>query len=109
MRRQDLIVPYVEADSDKPDTDMAGTMASTLPMAAMFTRNKLIGWAAVIMAIQAFLSETPAQKKNASTPTIFSVFMSLVALGVAYMPLFMPPQIRGRGTETEAPAAVPPA
>jgi hypothetical protein len=29
----------------KEDTsDMSGTMISTLPMAAMFTRNKYVGW-----------------------------------------------------------------
>jgi hypothetical protein len=30
----------------------------------------------VIVAIQAWLSETPAQKKNATTPAVFSVLMS---------------------------------
>jgi len=40
MRREDLIVPYVDPPKEKSDGDMSSTMASTLPMAAIFTRNK---------------------------------------------------------------------
>ncbi|GAB7359603.1 hypothetical protein MBLNU230_g6787t1 [Neophaeotheca triangularis] len=92
MRRADLIVPQPDTpDSDSP-TDVQSTMASTLPMAAIFTRNKMIGWTAVIFSLQGWLSETPAQKAAASTPSYMSFGMALMSVGVAYMPLFMPPQ-----------------
>ncbi|KAF2691506.1 hypothetical protein K458DRAFT_1518 [Lentithecium fluviatile CBS 122367] len=110
MRRADLIVPYAEPTKDKSDGDMASTMASTLPMAAIFTRNKMIGWVAVVFAIQSWLAESPEQKRTASTPAYFSVGMSFMSLLVGYMPLFLPPTPNrvGAGSGTEAPPAAPP-
>ncbi|KAI7116939.1 hypothetical protein KC316_g18834, partial [Hortaea werneckii] len=98
----DLIVPYAEPEKDKENNDMQSTMASTLPMAAMFTRNKLIGWTAVLFSIQGWLSETPDQRANASTPGYFSVGMALLSLGVAYMPLFLPPQSAKAGANLKS-------
>lgn len=101
-------------------------MSSTLPMAAIFTRNKMIGWTSVLFAIQTWLSETPSQRATSSTPAYFSVGMAVLSLGVVslatcsttlkcdadsmfqvYMPLFLPPQAgrAGQGTGTGAPAA----
>ncbi|KAG6027793.1 hypothetical protein E4U41_000838 [Claviceps citrina] len=108
MRRADLIVPYQEpvSSSDKPE--FSSTISSALPMAAMFTRNRYIGWAAVVFAIQNWLGESQDAKKNSSTPGIFSVLMSAMALGVTYMPLFLPPAKGAEGPSgTEAPAPVP--
>ncbi|KAK8230370.1 translation initiation factor SUI1 [Phyllosticta capitalensis] len=79
MRRDDLVIPYTQVES-KSDPDFAGTMSSTLPMAAIFTRNKMVGWAAVIFALQTWLAETPESKSAASTPGIFSVGMSFMSL-----------------------------
>ncbi|KAH7405802.1 hypothetical protein DE146DRAFT_753798 [Phaeosphaeria sp. MPI-PUGE-AT-0046c] len=110
MRRADLIVPYAEPAKDKSDGDMASTMASTLPMAAIFTRNKMIGWVAVVFAIQSWLAETPEQAKTASTPAYFQVGMSAMSLLVSYSSLFLPPvPLRpGMASGTEAPPAAPP-
>ncbi|CZT15127.1 uncharacterized protein RCC_01020 [Ramularia collo-cygni] len=110
MRREDLIVPYTEAAADKEgSSDFNSTMTSTLPMAAIFTRNKLLGWTAVLFAVQGWLSETEAQRAAASQPGYFSVGMSLLSLCVGYMPLFMPPVAGkvGGASGTEAPAAAP--
>ena len=75
----------------------------------IFTRNKIIGWTSVLFSMQQWLSETPAQKETASQPAYFGVGMSLLAVGVAYMPLFLPPQMgkggAAGGTGTGAPAA----
>jgi hypothetical protein len=57
-------------------------MSSTLPMAAIFTRNKMIGWTSVLFAIQSWLSETPSQRATTSTPAYFSVGMAVLSLGV---------------------------
>jgi len=88
---------------------MSSTMSSTLPMAAIFTRNKMLGWTAVLIATQSWLSETASQRSTTGTPAYFSVGMAVLSLGVAYMPLFLPPQPNraGQGTGTGAPAAVP--
>ncbi|KGY14939.1 hypothetical protein PABG_12217 [Paracoccidioides brasiliensis Pb03] len=40
MRRPDLVVPYVEPPEKRQDADMNSTVSSTMPMAAMFTKNK---------------------------------------------------------------------
>ncbi|CAD0099705.1 unnamed protein product [Aureobasidium mustum] len=78
-----------------------GVFGSTLPMAAIFTRNKMIGWVAVIFAVQNWLGETPESQKSGSTPGYMTVGMAL-----AYLPLFMPPVVApGAGSGTEAPAA----
>jgi len=108
MRRPDLIVPYVEPSRDSSDPDMAGTMSSTLPMVAIVTRNKMLGWTAVVFAVQSWLGETPAKKRASATPGYFSVLMAVMALCVAYMPLFLPPVPNRAGTGTEAPAPAPP-
>ncbi|CAK3784968.1 translation initiation factor [Lecanosticta acicola] len=111
MRREDLIVPYMEPEKDKENTDFQSTMTSTLPMAAIFTRNKMLAWTAVLFSIQQWLSETPAQKAVASSPAYFSVGMAVLSLAVGYMPFFLPPAPGARpgpGSGTEAPAATPP-
>ncbi|KAH0288207.1 hypothetical protein M436DRAFT_82693 [Aureobasidium namibiae CBS 147.97] len=106
MRRSDLIVPYAEPANAKSDGDVTAVMGSTLPMAAIFTRNKMIGWVAVIFAVQNWLSETPESQKAASTPGYMTVGMALMSTAVAYLPLFMPPVAApGMGSGTEAPAA----
>ncbi|KJK67735.1 Translation initiation factor SUI1 [Aspergillus parasiticus SU-1] len=42
MRRLDLAIPYVDPPANKDDADMSGAMTSTMPMAAMFTRNRVL-------------------------------------------------------------------
>ncbi|TVY85739.1 hypothetical protein LAWI1_G008641, partial [Lachnellula willkommii] len=42
MKRADLIIPY-QIPTAKEGGDISATLGSTLPMAAMFTRNKFIG------------------------------------------------------------------
>ncbi|KAJ5780986.1 hypothetical protein N7457_006146 [Penicillium paradoxum] len=68
--------------SSKKDMRRAdlGTMSSTLPMAAMFTRNRMIGWVSIVFSLQSWLGESPEQKKNASTPAYMSVLMSCMSI-----------------------------
>ncbi|KAF4971101.1 hypothetical protein FSARC_1992 [Fusarium sarcochroum] len=106
-RRTDLIVPYQEPKGSGEATDLSSTMSTTLPMAAMFTRNKLVGWAAVVFSIQNWLGESEDTKKNSTTPGYFSVGMSIMALAVTYLPMFMPPVGGKQASGTEAPAPVP--
>ncbi|KAK6430217.1 hypothetical protein LTR95_013630 [Oleoguttula sp. CCFEE 5521] len=73
----------------------------------IFTCNKLIGWTSVLFAIQAWLSETPASKASSTTPAIMSFGMAMMGVGVAYLPLFLPPAAGGVGQATPAGAAAP--
>ncbi|KAI5464489.1 hypothetical protein BGZ63DRAFT_153153 [Mariannaea sp. PMI_226] len=91
MRRPDLVIPYQEPKSKGESNDFASTLSNTLPMAAMFTRNKLIGWAAVVFSIQNWLGESEETQKNSATPGYFSIGMSVMSLAITYLPLFMPP------------------
>ncbi|KAI1494579.1 hypothetical protein F5X96DRAFT_526889 [Biscogniauxia mediterranea] len=111
MRRPDLIVPYQEPSVGKPgeNVEFSSTVSSTLPMAAIFTRNRYIGWASVVFSVQSWLGESEETTKNTSTPGYFTIGMSLMALAVTYLPMFLPPQGPRAGTGTEAPAPVPPA
>ncbi|KAK2733333.1 hypothetical protein FQN57_002248 [Myotisia sp. PD_48] len=100
MRNADLMVPYVAPSTKKTDAgDIASTISGTMPMAAMFTRNKLIGCHPTLLT---WMAETPDQKKNASTPAYMSVFMSLMAVLVVYMPLFLPPMAQNSGAKAPA-------
>ncbi|KAL4939065.1 hypothetical protein BDV06DRAFT_225399 [Aspergillus oleicola] len=107
MRRLDLAIPYVDPPKDKNDADMTGAMSSTMPMAAMFTRNRMIGWVAMVFSLQSWLGETEEQKKNASTPAYMSVGMSVMALAVTYLPIFMPPSPGARGAANATPSPTP--
>ncbi|KAF4999465.1 hypothetical protein FDECE_11501 [Fusarium decemcellulare] len=106
-RRPDLVVPYQEPKSSSDTTDFSSTMSTTLPMAAMFTRNKMVGWAAVVFSIQSWLGESEDSKKNSTTPGYFSVGMSIMALAVTYLPMFLPPPGGRQASGTEPPAPVP--
>ncbi|KAK3939441.1 hypothetical protein QBC46DRAFT_342532 [Diplogelasinospora grovesii] len=91
MRRADLIIPYQEPPPKGDSTEFQSTVSSTLPMAAIFMRNKYVGWAAVVFSIQSWLGESKETRQNTSTPGYFSVGMSLMALIVTYLPMFLPP------------------
>ncbi|KAL5353558.1 hypothetical protein ACLOAV_001595 [Pseudogymnoascus australis] len=85
MRREDLIIPYQQpAPKEGGLGDIGSTLSSTVPMAAMFTRNKYIGWASVVIAVQNWLSESPDSKAAASQPAYMGV-------GMSYLPPNVPP------------------
>ncbi|KAK4192555.1 protein Asterix [Podospora australis] len=109
VRRADLIVPFQEPAGKSEGGDFNSTLASTLPMAAIFMRNRYIGWASVAFSLQSWLGESEETKKSASSPGYFSVGMSLMSLVVTYLPFFLPPAGRslGQGTATDAPPPAP--
>ncbi|ROW10396.1 hypothetical protein VMCG_01795 [Cytospora schulzeri] len=107
MRRPDLVIPYQEPMTKSDAPELSSTLSQTLPMAAIFMRNRYIGWAAVVFSIQNWLGESEDNQKNASTPGYFSVGMSLMSLIVTYLPMFLPPapgtQRAATGTEAAPP------
>lgn len=60
---------------------MSSTISTTMPMMAMFTRNKMLGWVAFVFAIQSWLGETPESRKQASTPSYFGVLLAGMCKG----------------------------
>ncbi|CAG9940830.1 hypothetical protein V2G26_016943 [Clonostachys chloroleuca] len=102
MRRPDLIIPYQAPKNSADQADVSSSLSSTLPMAAMFMRHKIIGWASLVVSIQNWLGESEAQKQNSPMPGYLSVGMSLLALGTCYMPLFLPPGAGGVGAKPAA-------
>lgn len=58
----------------------------------MFTRNKMVGWSAVIFAVQGWLNETPGQLASGKQPAYFSVGMSFMALAMVCSLFFSRPE-----------------
>ncbi|RMZ90347.1 hypothetical protein DV736_g2439, partial [Chaetothyriales sp. CBS 134916] len=103
MRRIDLVIPYLPPQ-DEAKPDFSSTFTSTMPMAAMFTRNRAIGWVALLTSLLNWLGETRAQKATQSTPGYLSFGMAVLALGVTYLPLFLPPAPNSRANAPVASA-----
>ncbi|EPS36852.1 hypothetical protein H072_9640 [Dactylellina haptotyla CBS 200.50] len=82
MRRADLIMPYQAPPAPNPETstDISSTMASTLPMAAMFLRNRTLAWASMSFAVQTWLSETPAMAAAGKQPAFFSIVFAAISV-----------------------------
>ncbi|KAF7193601.1 hypothetical protein HII31_05065 [Pseudocercospora fuligena] len=127
MRRQDLIVPYSEPEN-KDSNDFQSTMSSTLPMAAIFTRNKYVKcyistatdpnkdlYQVAWMDLRAIRSpELAGRNKRTEScillPGLFPGFDGSSVFGrctFGYMPLFMPPT-PGRPATSSGPAAPAP-
>lgn len=51
------VIPYQKPSAKEAASDMSGTLSSTLPMAAMFTRNKFMGWYVYIMELDGLQSD----------------------------------------------------
>ncbi|KAF3765040.1 hypothetical protein M406DRAFT_322851 [Cryphonectria parasitica EP155] len=107
LRRPDLVIPYQEPMAKNDGADVSSTMSQTLPMAAIFMRNRYIGWAAVVFSIQNWLGESEYSKTSSSTPGYFSVGMALMSLVVTYLPMFLPPPPGSQKMPTGTEAAPP--
>ncbi|PKS09374.1 hypothetical protein jhhlp_003988 [Lomentospora prolificans] len=94
MRRVDLVVPYQQPQPRPDEVEFSSSIASTLPMAAMMTRNRFVGWASFVFSLQSWLGQSEQTRRNASMPGYFSAGMAFLALAVVYLPLFMPPAVR---------------
>uniref|UniRef100_A0A060TGL4 ARAD1D24354p n=1 Tax=Blastobotrys adeninivorans TaxID=409370 RepID=A0A060TGL4_BLAAD len=64
---------------------------NTMPLAAMFMRNKLLAWVALFTALQSFLNEPFTQQSDAQ-PTWTSLVTALVGLVTCYMDFVIPPK-----------------
>ncbi|ODQ81875.1 hypothetical protein BABINDRAFT_160105 [Babjeviella inositovora NRRL Y-12698] len=91
FKREELVVPYVHHPAPARN-DVSGTISQTLPMAAMFMRNKMLSWASLFLALQAYLNEPKYKvaKKEASTPPLMAIGLAAVSLVMCYMELVFP-------------------
>lgn len=92
-KREDLVVPYHHFPA-KPRAEAGSMISQTLPMAAMFMRNKIMSWSALFLAIQSYLSEPinkPQDDSQAgSQPPLLRVVFALVSLLTCYLDIFFP-------------------
>lgn len=87
-------------------------ISQTLPMAAMFMKNKILSWAALFLAIQTYLTEPINKEQNekeaGSQPPLLRLAFAFISLATCYMEFFFPsssPGIRSAFTEAAASAA----
>ncbi|EGV61559.1 hypothetical protein PSN45_000238 [Yamadazyma tenuis] len=98
--REDKVVPYHHFPA-KPRGEASSMISQSLPMAAMFMRNKMLSWAAVFLAVQSYLNEPtnkPSSGDEAATqPPLLRVVLAIFSLGTCYLDLLFPavnPQLR---------------
>ncbi|KAI0461067.1 hypothetical protein LJB42_001397 [Komagataella kurtzmanii] len=84
-------------DPRRPDevtrNTAANVVGSTLPMAAMFLRNKVVSWSALFIALQAYLNEPrfkPQNKDGPSQPGLMTVGFALLAVLTSYTDVLFP-------------------
>lgn len=68
-------------------------IAQSLPMAAMFMRNKLLSWTSLFLAIQSFLNEPtnkPVDNDSTQQPPLLRVAFALISLVTCYVEYIYP-------------------
>ncbi|KAK6458265.1 uncharacterized protein RJT20DRAFT_30110 [Scheffersomyces xylosifermentans] len=92
---QEAVVPYRHSPS-KPRGEASSMIAQSLPMAAMFMRNKMLSWSALFLAIQSYLNEPinkPVEKDDSGTPAqppLLRVVFAFIALVTCYIDIIFP-------------------
>jgi hypothetical protein len=76
---------------------MQTMMTSSMPLAAMFLRNKVLSWAAFFTTLQAWLNE-PSTIKTDAQPAWLSVMLAIIGILSCYIDLVFPQ----KGTLTKA-------
>lgn len=89
-KRPEAIVKYVHTPANSR-TDVAGPISNTLPMAAMFLRNKAVLWVALFLAVQAWLNEPAHRPANDTlSPPLLKVAFGFLLLALCYAELVIP-------------------
>lgn len=67
-------------------------VSQTLPITAMFLKNKLIGWASLFVAVQSVLNEpsNSSKEEGADQPAFLKIVLAMVSVLVNYLDLFFP-------------------
>lgn len=106
--REDLVVPYKHFPA-KPRGEASSMVSQSLPMAAMFMKNKMLSWASLFLSIQSYLNEPinkpTSEDDQAQQPPLLRVLFAFVSLGTCYMDLFFPganPAVRAASEKLKA-------
>ncbi|KAK9475791.1 hypothetical protein V1514DRAFT_339012 [Lipomyces japonicus] len=86
-KRANLVVPYAPVEPKKKE-DVSALLSTTLPMVALFLKNKLVGWSALLVAIQSWLNET--EDSQPAQPGWIKIILSISGLLVCYMDVLLP-------------------
>lgn len=107
--RPDLVVPYRHVPAKPRNEAASGMVSQTLPMAAMFMRNKVLSWSAVFLALQSYLSEPinkPETTDAASQPPSLRILFGVISLATCYLEFFFPgtsPALKRAAAEVVSP------
>ncbi|CAI5760551.1 unnamed protein product [Candida verbasci] len=93
--REDLIIPYKHIPAKVRKDAGGNVIAQSLPMAAMFMRNKMLSWAALFLSVQSYLQEPinkpeVANDDSASQPAILRVLFAFISVLTCYMDIVFP-------------------
>lgn len=95
--RENAVVRYYHVPA-QPRNVSGNVMSQSLPMAAMFLKNKAIAWSSLFLAIQAYLNEPknkPLENDSSAAsagaqPPLFQVIFAIIGLATCYMDVFFP-------------------
>lgn len=80
-------------------------VAQSLPMAAMFLRNKMLSWTAMFLSVQSYLSE-PTNKvkdpKDTSQPPLLKLAFAAISLVTCYIDIIFPSQPTAKTAKSAA-------
>ena len=103
VKREDLIVPYIHLKPVVEDNSSASFVSQSMPMAAMFMRNKLLSWFSIFSAVISLMYELHGvTAADGSQSGYLRVITGVVGLGVCYMELVMPGATMGPGVKKAA-------
>jgi hypothetical protein len=95
VKREDLVVPYIHTPL-KADSGSAGIVSQSMPMAAMFMRNKLLSWFSLISSIQSVLNELNGEPvAEGAQSGVMRIGLGVLGLAVCYMELALPGSFGG--------------
>lgn len=92
VKRPDLAVTYKHVPAPKTafsGSSSQGMINQSMPMAAMFMRNKFLAWFAVLTTWHSYLTSQP-DPANPSDSPLMRIGMALMALVINYMGLIFP-------------------
>lgn len=103
VRRDDLCVKYQKVQPPaglySTNPSLTGMVNQTMPMAAIFLKNKFVAWLSLLQSVHYYLNtdeESLAMNKSRSgnsaldQPPLVKIAMSIIGLAVCYMNLVFP-------------------
>ncbi|SCU92352.1 LAMI_0E09912g1_1 [Lachancea mirantina] len=92
VRRADLAVTYKHIPAPKTaySTSAQGVLSQSMPMAAMFMKNKFLAWFGLLSTFHNFLTDTTSSGGAGQQPPVMQLVLGLVSILVCYMGLALP-------------------